>query len=127
MQRLNGTRPTARHGKVWQPWGTERTLAGEAEWQAALDLVASAKSPYYQVMDRLDESSPVNLPCGCRAPSVVVSWLGQLRAGKSLSSVGEALKVVDAINTVGNKGDQGSAVRARLLLAEATLKNNLTA
>ena len=107
--------------------GTERTLAGEAEWQAALGLVSSAKSPYYLVMDRVDEEfadqSADQLPGWVR----LSRELGQLRAQASrLSSVGSSLKVVDAINTVGNKAIK-EVLSGTPSTGEATLKNNLAA
>lgn len=118
--------------QAWQKFvaafpGTERTLAGEAEWQAALGLVASAKSPYYQVMDRLDQEF------AGEAAAELPQWvqlsreLGQLRAQASrLSAVGSTLKVVDAINTVGNKAIK-EVLSGTPSAGEATLKDNLAA
>ena len=118
--------------QAWQKFvaafpGTERTLAGEAEWQAALGLVASAKSPYYQVMDRLDEEFAGESADQLPRWVLLSRELGQLRAQASrLSSVGSTLKVVDAINTVGNKAIK-EVLSGTPAAGEATVKDNLTA
>lgn len=122
----------AQRFQVWQKFaaafpGTERTLAGEAEWQAALGVVASAKSPYYLVMDRLDDEFS-DLPVAQLPGWLQLSReLGKLRAQASrMSSVGSTLKVVDAINTVGNKAIN-EVLSGTPATGEATVKDNLAA
>ena len=90
-------------------------------------MVASAKSPYYAVMDRLDEEF-AGEPADQLPRWVLLSReLGQLRAQASrLSSVGSTLKVVDAINTVGSKAIK-EVLSGTPSAGEATVKDNLTA
>ncbi len=118
--------------QAWQKFvaafpGTERTLAGEAEWQAALGLIASAQSPYYQVMDRLNEEFANEATDQLPRWVLLSRELGQLRAqADRLSTVGSTLKVVDAINTVGNKAIK-EVLSGAPSEGEATLKDNLSA
>jgi type VI secretion system protein ImpL len=118
--------------QAWQKFvadfpGTERTLSGEAEWRSALGLIASAQSPYYKVMDRLNEEfaaeSTEQLPGWLQ----LSRQLGQVRTqAVRLGAAGEAGKVVGAINTVGGKAmkEVFSGAPAQ---GESTIKNNLAA
>lgn len=118
--------------QAWQKFatgfsGTERTLSGEAEWRAAMGLITGARSPYFRVMDRLNEEFD-DLPL-----AQLPSWLrlsrelAELRRQAARSgTTGEALNVVGAINNVGGKAMKevlGGAPR----VGQDTIKNNLGA
>ena len=118
--------------QAWQKFatgfsGTERTLSGEAEWRAAMGLITSARSPYFRVMDRLNEEF------GDQPAAQLPSWLrlsrelAELRRQAARSgAAGEALNVVGAINNVGGKAMKevlGGAPK----LGQDTIKNNLDA
>ncbi len=118
--------------QAWQKFvagfpGSERTLSGEVEWRAALGLIASAQSPYYRVMDRLNEEF------AAEAADQLPGWLqlsrqlGQLRTqAVKLDAAGEAGKVVGAINTVGSKAMK-ELLSGAPAQGESTIKNNLGA
>lgn len=118
-----------------QPWqkfaagfpGTERTLSGEVEWRSAMGLITSARSPYFRVMDRLNEEF------ADQPTAQLPSWLqlsrelAELRKQAARSgTAGDALNVVGAINNVGGKAMKevlsGSAGQG-----QTTIKNNLGA
>lgn len=118
--------------QAWQKFaagfsGTERTLSGEAEWRAAMGLITGARSPYFRVMDRLNEEF------GDQPAAQLPSWLrlsrelAELRRQAARSgTAGEALNVVGAINNVGGKAMKevlGGAPK----LGQDTIKNNLDA
>ncbi|MBI2727066.1 MAG: hypothetical protein HYX42_12540 [Polaromonas sp.] len=118
--------------QAWQKFvadfpGTERTLSGEAEWRAALGLIAGVQSPYYRVMDRLNEEF------AGEATDQLPGWLqlsrqlGQVRTqAVRLGAAGEAVKVVGAINTVGGKAMK-EVLSGAPAQGESTIKNNLNA
>jgi len=107
--------------------GTEKTLSGEAEWRSAMGLIASAESPYYRVMDRLNEEFAAE-PAGSLPSWILLSrQLGQLRTqAVQLATAGKTGKVVGAINTVGSKAMK-EVFSGASLLGENTIKNNLGA
>ncbi|MES2509497.1 MAG: type VI secretion protein IcmF/TssM N-terminal domain-containing protein [Pseudomonadota bacterium] len=118
--------------QAWQKFvadfpGTERTLSGEAEWRSALGLIAGAQSPYYKVMDRLNEEF------AAEATDQLPGWLqlsrqlAQVRTqAVRLGAAGEAVKVVGAINTVGGKAMK-EVLSGAPSQGESTIKNNLNA
>jgi type VI secretion system protein ImpL len=118
--------------QAWQKFaagfsGTERTLSGEAEWRASMGLITSARSPYYRVMDRLNEEFTAE-------PSAQLpSWLrlsrelGDLRTqAVRTGATGEALNVVGAINNVGGKAMK-EVLSGATRQGQDTIKNNLGA
>jgi type VI secretion system protein ImpL len=118
-----------------QPWqkfaagfpGTERTLSGEVEWRSAMGLITSARSPYFRVMDRLNEEFSDQTSAQLPSWLLLSRELAELRKQAARSgTAGEALNVMGAINNVG-----GKAMKEVLAGApgqgQTTLKNNLGA
>ncbi len=117
---------------AWQKFvngfvGSEKTLSGEAEWRAAMGLVASAESPYYRVMDRLNAEFAAEPASGLPSWLQLSRQLGQLRTqAVQLAAAGKPGKVVGAINTVGGKAMREVFAGAPLA-GEITIRNNLGA
>lgn len=118
-----------------QPWqkfaagfpGTERTLSGEVEWRSAMGQITSARSPYFRVMDRLNEEF------GETPSAQLPSWLrlsrelADLRAQAARSgATGDALNVVGAINNVGGKAMK-EVLSGAPGQGQTTIRNNLGA
>lgn len=118
--------------QAWQKFvadfpGTERTLSGEAEWRAALGLMAGARSPYYKVMDRLNEEFAAETTDQLPGWLQLSRQLGQVRTQAiRLGAAGDAVKVVGAINTVGGKAMK-EVLSGAPSQGESTIKNNLNA
>ncbi len=111
--------------------GADRSLRGETEWRAALGTITGSQSPYYRVIDRLnDEFQDVDakdLPGWLLLARDFRQLRGQaVRVGMASQTVGKAVQVVDAINAVG-----GQAVRETLGGApkngEQIVRNNMSA
>lgn len=121
-----------RRQEAWQHFiadfpSAEKTLRGEIEWRAALGTITGVQSPYYRVIDRLnDEFKDVpeqSLP----------EWLqfarhfARLREQARVAPVAdEALKVIGSVNAVG-----GEAIRrtsnGNVQEGGQVIRNNLTA
>lgn len=111
--------------------GAERALKGESEWRAALGGITGSQSPYYRVIDRLNDEfqdyDAKDLPGWLLLAREFKQLRGQVvRAGLASQTVGRAVQMVDSINAVG-----GQAVRETLGGAPGSggqiLRNNMSA
>lgn len=107
--------------------GTERTLTNEIEWRSWMGTVTTAKSPYFQLMDRLNDEF------SAESKDRLPSWLqlsrelGELRVQAARAgAAGDALNVVGAINNVGGKAMK-EVLSGAPKLGQDTVKNSLGA
>ena len=107
--------------------GTERSLIGEAEWRTAMGRIVGASSPYYRLLNRLNEEFSAEANADLPSWLQLARELDELRLQASRQTTPKsALGVVGAINTVG-----GKAIKEMLSGAasqgEATLTGNMAA
>ncbi|WP_084320086.1 type VI secretion protein IcmF/TssM N-terminal domain-containing protein [Herbaspirillum huttiense] len=111
--------------------GPEKLLRTEPEWRSALGSITGSQSPYYRLIDRLnDEFQDVDtkeLPGWLVLAREFRQLRGQaVRSGLASQTVGKAVQMVDSINAVG-----GQAVRETLagqpVAGQQTLLKNLSA
>jgi type VI secretion system protein ImpL len=121
---------------AWQKFvsnfsGAERSLRGESEWRTALGSITGSQSPYYRVIDRLNEEfrdyADKDLPGWLLLARQFQQLRGQAaRASLTSQTVNQAVKMVDSLNAVG-----GKAVKETLDGApgngERIVRNNLSA
>ena len=117
---------------AWQKFvagfpGTERTLSGEAEWRASMALIVGPQSPYYRLMDRLNDEF------AAESSAQLPSWLqlsrelGELRRQAARGGLPtEAISVVGALNTVGGKAIK-QVLGGAPMQGGTTIRNNLEA
>lgn len=118
--------------EVWQKFisgfpGSEKILAGELEWRAALTPMTTSKGAYFNLMDKVNEEF------NAETTSELPSWLQLSRQLGSLriqaareGAAGEALSVVGAINTVGGKAMK-EVLAGATKQGEMTVLNNMSA
>jgi type VI secretion system protein ImpL len=122
----------AQRMRAWQKFvddfiATAPPLKGAQEWRLALSRVASMQSPYYQLIDRLDDEFAQY------DNSALPSWLRLSREFQKLREQGaqyskrnSALKVTDALDSVGNKAVK-EVLSGELAQGRGTVANYMAA
>ncbi len=117
---------------AWQQFAAafpegERRLAGEAEWRAAMGTITGAHSPYYRLIDRLNQEFDGQPAAEMPEWLQLAREFSRLRGQAAKAGVAEgAIKYVGAINSVGGKVLRETLGGARQD-AGGMLKNNLSA
>ncbi|MEO7030878.1 MAG: type VI secretion protein IcmF/TssM N-terminal domain-containing protein [Herbaspirillum sp.] len=121
--------------QVWQAFvaafpSGENLLSGELEWRTAMGTITGGQSPYYRVIDRLNDEFKGD------AEDTLPDWLqlarefSKIRTQTKTASVGAAatgtIKYLGVINNVGGKALHETLGGAPAL-GSNTIKNNLSA
>ena len=118
--------------RTWQKFvsdfsGTERSLIGEAEWRAAMGGVVGASSPYYRLLNRLNEEFSAEASADLPSWLQLARQLGELRLQANRETTPKStLGVVGTINTVGGKAIK-EVLSGAAKQGEATLTGNIAA